>query len=145
MVIKIIENNEEIIEIKDLINEAKESFDINKAGAIFTFEGIVRGEEDNTKLKKLILSTPNTEKTQKELIEIAESVKIKFGVFDVSIVHYVGEFYTGDSLFLVCVLGNHRGETLDALQDVIERVKFGLEFKKEEITESETKIIMSGG
>lgn len=145
MVVKLIENNEEIIKVHDLIDEAKESLDIDKAGAIFTFEGIVRGEEENMKLKKLILSTPDTKKTQKELLEIAESVKIKFGVFDVSIVHYVGEFYTGDSLFLVCVLGNHRGETLDALQDVIERVKFGLDFKKEEISDTDTKIIMSGG
>nr|WP_305557681.1 molybdenum cofactor biosynthesis protein MoaE [Methanobrevibacter sp. V74] len=36
-----------------------------------------------------------------------------------SVIHYIGEFYTGDMLFLVAVLGNHRDETLDALKEVI--------------------------
>ncbi|WP_409199432.1 molybdenum cofactor biosynthesis protein MoaE [Methanobrevibacter sp. DSM 116169] len=145
MVIRIIEKDEDYVKIADLIEEAKKNNRIDEAGAIFTFEGIVRGEEDNNKIKKLTLTTPDIDKSLKEIHEIVESVKTKFGVFDVSVIHYVGEFYTGDSLFLVCVLGNHRGETLDALTDVIERVKFDIDFKKEEISDNETKIIMSGG
>ena len=84
-------------------------------------------------LEKLILTTPDKETTQKEIEAIVENAKIKYNVAEISVVHYLGEFYTGDSLFLVAVLGNHRGETLDALKEVIETVKYEVEFKKEEI------------
>ena len=57
---------------------------------------------------------------------------IKYNVHEISVIHYIGEFYTGDMLFLVAVLGNHRGETLDALKEVIETVQYDVELKKEE-------------
>ncbi|MDL2270518.1 molybdenum cofactor biosynthesis protein MoaE [Methanobrevibacter sp. OttesenSCG-928-I08] len=145
MVIKIIKQGEDIIKMADLIEDIKKSNRIDESGAIFTFEGIVRGQEENIEVKKLILSTPDIEKSRKEIEDIVEEVKIKFGVFEISVIHYIGEFYTGDSLFLVCVLGNHRGETLKALEEVIERVKFDIDFKKEEISDDGTKIIMAGG
>ena len=49
------------------------------------------------------------------------------------------------TLFLVAVLGNHRGESLKALTEVIEKVKFDVEFKKEEISKQGTKTILAGG
>ncbi|MEN6292672.1 MAG: molybdenum cofactor biosynthesis protein MoaE, partial [Methanobacterium sp.] len=52
---------------------------------------------------------------------------------------------TGDSLLLVVVAGAHRGETVDALKESIERIKHDLEFKKEEFTDEGKNIIMSGG
>ncbi|MCF0226531.1 MAG: molybdenum cofactor biosynthesis protein MoaE [Methanobrevibacter sp.] len=145
MVVKIIENKEEKIEMVDLINELKKSKKVDYAGAIYTFEGIVRGKEENMNLKKLILSTPDTKKTTEEIKKIVESTKIKYGVYDISVIHHIGEFYTGDSLFLVAVLGNHRNETLDALTEVVERVKFDVDFKKEEISDNGTKTILAGG
>ncbi len=145
MIVKVIENKEEKIEIADLIQDLKNSRKVDYSGAIFTFEGIVRGKEEDMNLKKLILTTPDVEKTTEEIEKIVESAKIKYDVFDIDVVHYVGEFYTGDSLFLVAVLGNHRGETLDALKEVIERVKYDIDFKKEEISDNGTKVIMAGG
>jgi molybdopterin synthase catalytic subunit len=145
MVVKIIKQDEDIIKMADLIKDIKKSNRVDESGAIFTFEGIVRGQEDNIEVKKLKLSTPDVEKSTKEIEAIVEEAKIKFGVFEISVIHYIGDFYTGDSLFLVCVLGNHRGETLKALEEVIERVKFDIDFKKEEISDDGTKIIMAGG
>lgn len=145
MVVKIIKDKEEEIKISDLVADLKKNKKVDYSGAIFTFEGIVRGKEENMNLKKLILTTPNIEKTTSEIVDIVEEVKVKYNVFDISVVHHVGEFYTGDSLFLVAVLGNHRGETLDALKEVIERVKFDVEFEKEEISDSGVKTILAGG
>ena len=96
-------------------------------------------------LEKLILTTPDRDKTQKEIEKIVENAKIKYNVNEISVVHYIGEFYTGDMLFLVAVLGNHRGETLEALKEVIETVKYDVEFKKEEISKEGTKTILAGG
>ncbi|MGB9937201.1 MAG: molybdenum cofactor biosynthesis protein MoaE [Methanobacterium sp.] len=143
--VKIIKKDEDRITIPDLIKRVKKNKKIDHCGAIFTFEGIVRGEEENIKVKKLSLSTPDIEKTEKELKEIVAEITEKFGVTEIAAVHYIGEFYTGDSLLLVVVAGAHRGETLDALKETIERIKFDLDFKKEELTETGTNIIMSGG
>lgn len=145
MVVKIIEAKEDKITIADLIDDLKNNTKVDYSGAILTFEGIVRGKEENLDLQKLILTTPNKKKALKEIEEIVEKAKIKFNVHEISVVHYIGEFYTGDSLFLVAVLGGHRGETLDALKEVIENVKFDVEFKKEEISNQGSKTILAGG
>ena len=123
----------------------KKSEKVDESGAIFTFEGIVRGHEKDLNVEKLILTTPDREKSENEIKEIAESAIEKYGVFQVNVIHYIGEFYTGDILFQVAVLGNHRGQTLDAMKEVIERVKFEIDFKKEEISDNGTKVIMAGG
>ena len=136
MVVRVIEAKEDKVTTADLIAELKKSSKIDYSGAIFTFEGIVRGKEENMNLK---------EKTKSEIEKIAENAKIKYNVHEISVVHYIGEFYTGDMLFLVAVLGAHRAETLDALKEVIETVKYEVEFKKEEISEEGTKTILAGG
>ena len=145
MVVRIIESKEDKVITADLIAELKKSNKVDYSGAIFTFEGIVRGKEENMNLKKLILTTPDKDKTQSEIEKIVENAKIKYNVHEISVVHYIGEFYTGDLLFLVAVLGAHRAETLDALKEVIETVKYEVEFKKEEISEEGTKTILAGG
>jgi len=149
MVLKIVKKDDEYYEMQDLIDSLKKNNRVDEAGAIFTFEGIVRGTENSVEgnkiVDKLILTIPDKEKAKKELENIVESVKIKYGVFEVAIIHFIGEFYTGDQLFLVAVLGPHRNETLDALKEVIERTKFDIDFKKEEISNTGTKIIMAGG
>ncbi|MCL2687310.1 MAG: molybdenum cofactor biosynthesis protein MoaE [Methanobrevibacter sp.] len=149
MLIKIIEKDEEYYKIQDLVDYLKKSIKVDEAGAIFTFEGFVRGKENNSDgdkiVDKMILTVHDKEKAEEELKNIAEYVKIKYGVFEVAIIHFIGEFYTGDSLFLTAVLGPHRNETLDALKDVIEKTKFEIDFKKEEISNTGTKIIMAGG
>ena len=145
MVVRVIESKEDKITTADLISDMKKSSKIDYSGAIFTFEGIVRGKEENMNLEKLILTTPDRDQTQKEIEKIVENAKIKYNVHEISVVHYIGEFYTGDMLFLVAVLGNHRGETLDALKEVIETVKYDVEFKKEEISKEGTKTILAGG
>ena len=145
MIVKVIEAKEDKITIPDLLKDLKKNTKIDYCGAIFTFEGIVRGKEENMDLEKLILTTPDKESTKKEIEKIVENVKIKYNVAEISVVHYIGEFYTGDSLFLVAVLGNHREETLDALKEVIEKVKYDVEFEKEEISQQGTKTILAGG
>ena len=145
MVVRVIEAKEDKITTADLVADLKKNSKIDYSGAIFTFEGIVRGKEENMNLEKLILTTPDRDKTQKEIEKIVENAKIKYNVNEISVIHYIGEFYTGDMLFLVAVLGAHRSETLEALKEVIETVKYDVEFKKEEISKEGTKTILAGG
>ncbi len=145
VVVRLIKKDDDYVSTADLINDLKKHEKVDQSGAIFTFEGIVRGEEPGKEIDKLILTTPDNENTQKEMEEIAEDVKLKYGVNEISLIHYIGEFYTGDSLFLVAVLGSHRDESYDALKEVIERVKFDIDFKKEEYSNEGTKTILAGG
>ena len=145
MVVRIIKKDDDVVSSADLIDDIKKSKKVDEAGEIFTFEGIVRGKEPGKKVDKLILKTPDIEKAEKEMNEIAEDVKTKFGVFEVNIIHYIGEFYTGDSLFIVAILGPHRQKSYEALIDTIERVKFDIDFEKEEISNQGSKTILAGG
>ena len=145
MVVHVIKAKEDKVTTADLVEDLKKNSKIDYSGAIFTFEGIVRGKEESMQLNKLILTTPDIDETQKEIEKIVENAKIKYNVHEISVIHYVGEFYTGDMLFLVAVLGSHRNETLKALIEVIEKVKFEVEFKKEEISNEGTKTILAGG
>lgn len=145
MTARIIEAKEDKISIADLVAELKKSKKIDYSGAIYTFEGFVRGKEENIDLEKLILTLPDKEKAISEIKSIIETAKIKYNVFEISVVHYIGEFYTGDSLFLVAVLGAHRDESLKALSEVIEKVKYDIEFKKEEISNQGKRTILAGG
>jgi molybdopterin synthase catalytic subunit len=145
MTVRIIEKGSEKIAICDLMKWVKNSPRIDECGAIFSFEGIVRGKEMDKKTVKMDLSTPNLDETQDELEGIVTKIKEEHGVVEIAVVHYIGKFNPGDPLFLVVVAGAHRHETRAALKEVIERVKYELDFKKEEHTEGKTNIIMSGG
>ncbi len=61
------------------------------------------------------------------------------------VVHYLGQFLPGDPMFLAVVAGAHRHETRAALEEIIERVKYDLDFQKEEHGSAGSNIIMSGG
>lgn len=141
----IIEKGNKTFNIADLQESLKKNSRINECGAIFTFEGIVRGKEPGKNVKKIKLTTPDPEISKKELETIINETKNKYGIIDLAIVHYVGEFTVGETLFLAAAAGSHREETQKALKEVIERVKYELDFKKEEHTPDGTNIIMSGG
>ncbi|HTX60795.1 MAG TPA: molybdenum cofactor biosynthesis protein MoaE [Methanobacterium sp.] len=145
MIARIVYKDEVDCSICKLQDTVKENSNIKRCGAIYSFEGIVRGLEPSKVTRKMVLSTPDKDKCEKELEEIITDIIDKTGVIDVAVVHYLGEFEIGDSLFLAVVAGPHRQETQKALNEVVERVKYELDFKKEEFTEDGTNIIMSGG
>jgi molybdopterin synthase catalytic subunit len=145
MTVRIIDKSKETINICDLMDSVKTNPRIIECGAIFSFEGIVRGKELDKNITKMDLTTPNLEETENELRDIINNILEKHGVIEIAVVHYIGKFKPGDPLFLTVVAGAHRQETKAALNDVIERVKYELDFKKEEHTDNGTNIIMSGG
>jgi molybdopterin synthase catalytic subunit len=145
MIARILKKGEESITINQLMDEVKKSPRIAECGALFSFEGIVREKEPGKNTEKMDLTTPDIKETESELEKIIRNVKNKYGVIEVAVVHYVGKFQPSDPLFLVVVAGSHRQETRSALNEVVEKVKYELDFKKEEHTADGTNIIMSGG
>ena len=145
MIIKIVKKDDEYYTSDKLIDDLNKNPQIDECGAIYTFTGFVRGKEENKTITKLTLTTPDTLKAEKEMNEIAESTKIKHNIKQVNIIHYIGEFYTGDPLFQVAILGKHRQETITALNEIIERVKHEIDFKKEIETDDGIEVILAGG
>lgn len=145
MITHILNKGEEDYSICKLQQAVKKNDRISECGAIYSFEGFVRGVDAGKITRKMILTTPDKDKCEKELKEVIEDVKEKYGVIDIAVVHFLGEFQVGEPLFLAVVAGAHRQETTKALNEVVERVKYELDFKKEEQTDDGTNIIMSGG
>ena len=142
---KIVDKREEDYDIGKLREIIITNEHINECGAIYSFEGIVRGLEPGKVTKKIRLSTVDKKSCQADLEKILNQIKDKFGIISIAVIHYLGEFEIGESLFIAMVAGAHRQETQKALNEVVERVKYEIDFKKEEKTEEGTNIIMSGG
>lgn len=145
MIIAKIVHDDEKITLWDLTEQIKKQSNIDECGAIFTFEGIVRGKDPSKTTDKIVLSSPDPKKTEKKLEIILKEVQNKHGVKNMGVVHYLGQFLPGDPMFLAVVAGAHRHETRAALEEIIERVKYDLDFQKEEHGSAGSNIIMSGG
>ncbi|HHT18733.1 MAG: molybdenum cofactor biosynthesis protein MoaE [Euryarchaeota archaeon] len=145
MIIAKIINNDQIVTLGHLTKQFKEHPTIDECGAIFTFEGIVRAKDPLKTTDRIILSSPHPEKTEDKLEIILKEVKKKHKVKFIGVIHYLGQFKPGEPMFLAAVAGPHRHETRAALEEIVERVKYELDFKKEEQGSAGTNIIMSGG
>ncbi|MDI9624466.1 MAG: molybdenum cofactor biosynthesis protein MoaE [Methanothermobacter sp.] len=131
--------------LPQLIEHVKKSPYIEEAGAIFTFEGIMRKTGKEEVVEKLKISHENPQEAQEKLEKIAEEIKRKHKVKDIALVHFLGEFQATETLFMVVVAGAHRQETLKALSEIIERTKKEVGFRKEEYTKEGSRVILSGG
>ncbi|MEM3561840.1 MAG: molybdenum cofactor biosynthesis protein MoaE [Candidatus Jordarchaeaceae archaeon] len=116
-------HNKGEISLMDIIGEIRKNPNINKAGAIACFIGIVRGEsQEGVPVEKLELEAYE-EKANETLTGICEDIKRREGIIDVHIHHNVGEFGVGEEVVYVVVAGKHRKELFSALIDAVERYK----------------------
>ncbi|MEM2133447.1 MAG: molybdenum cofactor biosynthesis protein MoaE [Candidatus Freyarchaeota archaeon] len=116
-------HNKGEISLMDIIGEIRKNPNINKAGAIACFIGIVRGEsQEGVPVEKLELEAYE-EKANETLTGICEDIKRRKGIIDVHIHHNVGEFGVGEEVVYVVVAGKHRKELFSALIDAVERYK----------------------
>jgi molybdopterin synthase catalytic subunit len=75
MIIAKIIDGEANITLDDLTKKIKENTIISECGAIFTFEGIVRGKDESKTTDKITLHSSDPEKTEKELEIILKMLK----------------------------------------------------------------------
>jgi len=120
--------------LEDLIKNARSNPEIDKAGAIVTFTGIVRSINADKIVKELEIDSYK-EMAEKVLKKIANEEK-KDGIIDIQIVHLIGKFLKGEDLVYVVILGEHRKECFETLERVINRYKSEAPFWKKEILES---------
>jgi molybdopterin synthase catalytic subunit len=125
------------VDFQELLASLRQNPDFNKAGAIATFIGVVRGDTlKNEKVQKLELEAYE-EKANETLKNICNDLKKKHGIVDVQIHHLLGEFSVGEELVYVVVAGAHRKDVFAVLEEAVERYKKEAPIFKKEHVKSE--------
>jgi molybdopterin synthase catalytic subunit len=104
-----------------------------RVGAVASFIGTVRDVNDDAMVARLTLEHyPGM--TEKALQAIVAEAKRRFDVYEVLVIHRVGELRPTDQIVLVAVTGAHRGEAFDACRFVMDYLKTRAPFWKKERT-----------
>ncbi|MDI6867175.1 molybdopterin-guanine dinucleotide biosynthesis protein B [Methanoculleus sp.] len=113
---------EDFYTMEGLVRELKRDCDISHAGAVLTFNGIVRewmGEERTDHLEFDESLDDLAERVQREI----ESVP---GVLGARVYHRKGRLYAGEDITYVAILAEHGQEAFAAAASAIDRLKRGL-------------------
>jgi molybdopterin synthase catalytic subunit len=104
-----------------------------RVGAVAAFIGLVRDINDAAAVSTLTLEHyPGM--TEKALARIVDEAKSRWSVYDVLVVHRVGELKPTDQIVLVVVTGAHRGEAFAACEFIMDYLKTRAPFWKKEQT-----------
>ena len=130
------------ITLEDLIQAAKKIKNINEAGAIVTFTGIVRGfTKDGKEVSKLEYEAYE-EEVIKSFEKICNDAEKDDEILYVMIHHVIDELKVSEDIVYVVVVGKHRKAVFRTLEEVVERFKKESPiWKKEHTTEGTAKWI----
>lgn len=108
----------EPIDAERLVAEAKRGED----GAVVVFDGIVR---DNTRGRRTLHLDYEAygEMAAKQMDELANQARERFGVRNVTMVHRLGRLKVGETSVLIVVASAHRGQAFDACRWLIDTLK----------------------
>lgn len=126
------------LSIDAIIKEAWKDSHIEKAGALASFFGLVRGETHQNEPVKCISFEAYKEHVEQSFERIADNVKREYDVLEIFIHHVTGDLDVGDLIMAVLVLGSSRKNVFPALKEVVEMVKKeSLIWKKEYLRNGE--------
>jgi molybdopterin synthase catalytic subunit len=108
----------EPIDAEKLVAETKRGED----GAVVVFDGIVRNNTRGRQTLHLDYEAYE-EMALKQMRELAEQTREKFGVRQLTIVHRLGRLEVGETSVLIVVASAHRGAAFEACRWVIDTLK----------------------
>src|SRR5437867_10329108 len=104
-----------------------------RVGAVAAFVGIVREVSHAAPVRTLTLEHyPGM--TEKALARIVDEAKSRWDIYDVLVIHRIGELAPTDQIVLVAVTSAHRGEAFAACQFIMDYLKTQAPFWKKERT-----------
>jgi molybdopterin synthase catalytic subunit len=107
--------------------------DNRKVGAVASFVGVVRDLNEGADVAAMTLEHyPGM--TEKALESIVAQAKSRWNLYEVLVIHRVGELRPADQIVLVAVTGAHRGEAFAACEFVMDYLKTEAPFWKKEAT-----------
>jgi molybdopterin synthase catalytic subunit len=131
------------IPVADFLRELLGYLD-SESGAIATYFGVVKGSLGGKRVEKLVYEY-HERATEEALSRIAEEVASRAQLKAVLIYHSVGEFKPGDVVFAVGVVGRGRREVVEALREVVERVKHETAIWKKEFRDDGVYWVVGDG
>jgi molybdopterin synthase catalytic subunit len=130
-----IENLEPYETLGSLVAEVKRSPDARYAGAISTFTGRVRRQEDEDDEPTEYLEFEKYEGVAEErMATIRDELEARDGVHEVRMHHRTGVVADGEDIVFVVVLAGHRREAFETVEDGIDRLKDEVPLFKKEVT-----------
>ena len=104
-----------------------------RVGAVASFIGVVRDENDAATVRTLTLEHyPGM--TEKALAGIVDAARARWPIHDALIIHRVGQLAPTDQIVLVAVSSAHRGDAFAACEFIIDYLKTQAPFWKKELT-----------
>ena len=104
-----------------------------RVGAVASFIGIVRDQNDATAVSMLTLEHyPGM--TEKALGGIVDEARKRWSIYDAVVIHRVGKLAPSDQIVLVAVSSAHRGEAFAACEFIMDYLKTQAPFWKKEST-----------
>ena len=104
-----------------------------RIGAVASFVGVARDRNDGTAVSALTLEHyPGM--TEKAIGAIVTRAKARWAVFEILVIHRIGELKPLDQIVLVVVTSSHRGNAFAACEFVMDYLKTEAPFWKKEAT-----------
>ena len=102
-------------------------------GAVASFVGVCRDMNNGTQVATMELEHyPGM--TERAIAKIVEEARTRWRLFDVTVIHRVGELRPLDQIVLVLVTSAHRGDAFAACEFVMDYLKTQAPFWKKEAT-----------
>jgi molybdopterin synthase catalytic subunit len=109
-----------------------------RVGAVASFIGVCRDANDGTAVSRMTLEHyPGM--TERALEAIVGQARGRWDVYDVLVIHRVGELHPTDPIVLVIVTSAHRGDAFAACEFVMDYLKTEAPFWKKEATPEGTR------
>ncbi|TPQ27328.1 molybdenum cofactor biosynthesis protein MoaE [Methylomonas koyamae] len=124
---------------QEIANHQQAAGMAGKYGATAVFVGTMRDFNQGDAVSGMYLEHyPGM--TEKQLMHIVEQATSQWLVLDTLVVHRVGRIEPNDSLVLVAVWSEHRGDAFDASRFIMENLKSRAPFwKRETLTNGEQR------
>lgn len=110
---------EEYVTMEGIVKDLKRGADISRAGAVLTFNGVVRQWTDGERTEYMEFD----ERIENNIRTLTHSMESIPGILGVRFHHRKGRLLAGEPITFIAVLAEHRREALTALSDALDELK----------------------
>jgi molybdopterin synthase catalytic subunit len=109
-----------------------------RIGAVASFVGVARDRNDGRAVATMTLEH-YTGMTERAIEAIVAQAKARWQVFEILVIHRIGELKPLDQIVLVVSTSSHRGDAFAACEFVMDYLKTEAPFWKKEVTPDGTR------
>ena len=110
---------EEYVTMEGMVKDLKRGADINRAGAVLTFNGVVREWTDGERTEYMEFD----ERIENNIHTLTHHMESIPGILGVKFHHRKGRLHAGEPITFIAVLAEHRREALKAVSEALDELK----------------------